>query len=104
MLNVTGGSSFAPQYTATMVRHNDSQPMMLSRSFSTFDESPLSLDGLHARWQGIAPSNDTVQLDATAGRFSQTAVYALSIFVSCSGLQPCVADGDMVETVVNTRS
>jgi hypothetical protein len=78
VLNITGGRSFAPQYTTTMMRYSNSQQMS-NRTFTHLDASKLSLDGLHTRWQGIAPSKDTVKLDASAGRLSETAVYTRTI-------------------------
>jgi hypothetical protein len=65
------------------------------------DDRQLSLDGLHAEWQVVAPSDDgDVQLSASAGKFSETKNYTLAIYVDCSGTKPCVADGDIVTTVL----
>jgi hypothetical protein len=65
------------------------------------DEPRLSLDGLHAEWQGNAPSGDAaVELSATAGKFSETKVYQLVIYADCTGTQPCAADGDTIDTVL----
>ena len=100
VLNVNGGSAFAPQYTATMSRLGSAQPIS-SRAFTSLDEPRLSLDGLHAEWQGNAPSGDAaVELSATAGKFSETKVYQLAIYADCTGTQPCAADGDTIDTVL----
>ena len=99
VLSVNGGSSFAPQYSATMGL-NSSQRMS-SRTFTTLDEPKLSLDGLHAEWDSKAPSADAdVQLRASDGKFSETRVYKLDIYADCAGAQPCIADGDTIETVL----
>ena len=100
VLNVNGGSAFAPQYTATISRLGSAQPIS-SRAFTSLDEPRLSLDGLHAEWQGNAPSGDAaVELSATAGKFSETKVYQLVIYADCTGTQPCAADGDTIDTVL----
>jgi hypothetical protein len=111
VLNVHGGSSFAPQYSAVMVRHGartatDSATVapISTRTLATLgkdqaDDRQLSLDGLRAEWKRIAPSDDgDVQLSASADKFSETKNYTLAIYVDCSGAKPCVADGDMVTT------
>jgi hypothetical protein len=105
VLNVSGGSSFAPQYSAVMVRHGALSATVAPISTKTLatlgkdqaDDRQLSLDGLHAVWQVMAPSDDgDVRLSASAGKFSETKNYTLAIYVDCSGTRPCVADGDMV--------
>jgi hypothetical protein len=74
---------------------------MSSRTFTTLEEPKLSLDGLHAEWDSKAPSADAdVQLRASDGKFSETRVYKLDIYADCAGAQPCVADGDTIETVL----
>jgi hypothetical protein len=99
VLSVKGGSSFAPQYSATMVL-NSSQRMS-SRTFTTLNEPKLSLDGLHAEWDSKAPSADAdVQLRASDGKFSETRVFKLDMYADCAGAQPCIADGDTIETVL----
>ena len=78
MLNVNGGSAFAPQYTATMSHLGTAQPIS-SKAFTSLDKPRLSLDGLHAEWQGNAPSgNAAVQLSASTGKFSETKIYLLA--------------------------
>jgi hypothetical protein len=107
VLNVQGGSSFAPQYSAVMVRHGAPLATGASISMKTLatlgkdqaEDRQLSLDGLHAKWQVIAPSDDSaVPLSASVGNFSKTKNYTLTIYVDCSGAKPCVADGDTVTT------
>jgi hypothetical protein len=109
VLNVRGGSSFEPQYSAVMVRHGALSTTVAPISTKTLatlgkdqaDDRQLSLDGLHAEWQVVAPSDDgDVRLSASAGKFSETKNYTLAIYVDCSGAKPCVADGDMVTTVL----
>jgi hypothetical protein len=119
VLNVRGGSSFAPQYTAVMVRHgalvrtdsviatpiSTKTPATLGKDHA--DDRHLSLDGLHAEWQvmPVAPSDDSdVQLSASAGKFSETKNYTLAFYVDCSDTKLCVADGDIVTTVLTIGS
>jgi hypothetical protein len=117
VLNVRGGSSFAPQYSAVMVRHGallatDSATLapISTKTLATLgkdqaEDRQLSLDGLHAEWQVMAPSDDSdVQLSASAGKFSETKNYTLAIYVDCSGTKPCIADGEIVTTVLTIGS
>jgi hypothetical protein len=117
VLNVRGGSSFAPQYSAVMARHRAllvtdsaivapiSTKTLAALGKDQADDRQLSLDGLHAEWQVIAPSDDShVQLSASSGKLSETKNYTLAIYVDCSGTKPCVADGDTVKTVLTIGS
>jgi hypothetical protein len=65
------------------------------------DDRQLSLDGLHAEWQAMVPSDDVhVRLSASAGKFSETRVFKLDMYADCAGAEPCIADGDTIETVL----
>ena len=104
VLRVNGGSMFTPQYGAVMTLRIGTQPVS-SRTFLALADTQLALAGVHAEWQDVAPSADTaVDLDAADGRFAETRLYKLIVHADCSGTQPCVADGDTIETVFQVGS
>jgi hypothetical protein len=63
-----------------------------------------SLHGHHLIWDA-SPSDDAqVDLDADAGRFSVAKQYTLQLRLDCDSAEPCIADGDSVETVLTLGS
>ena len=63
-----------------------------------------SLHGHHLIWDA-SPSDDAqVDLDADVERFSAAKQYSVQLRLDCDHAQPCIADGDSVETVLTLGS
>ena len=71
-----------------------------NHSWSSFDEARLSLDGHHIEWDELSrPSKNAVlELDASTQRFDVSREYSFIMRLNCSAGQPCVNDGDEVES------
>jgi hypothetical protein len=65
----------------------------------------MSMDGHHVIWAGTLPSLDgAVDLNLDAGKFSFSRTFPLSIELNCTAGEPCVEDGDTVNTRVTAMS
>ncbi len=59
------------------------------------------MDGHHIIWEGTLPSVDgAVDLSFDAGKFLFSQTFGLAIELNCTEGEPCVEDGDTVNTVV----
>jgi hypothetical protein len=64
-----------------------------------------SLHGHHLLWDASPSDEPQVDLDADAGRFSVAKQYTVQLRLDCDrAQQPCIADGDSVETVLTLGS
>ena len=65
----------------------------------------MSMDGYHVIWEGTPPSADSaVDLNVDAGRFSFSRKFDLAIELNCTAGEPCVEDGETVQTLVTATS
>jgi hypothetical protein len=99
----SGEVAFSAMYAIAMSRSTGVQMgQNMSRSWSSADESNMTLDGHHLMWSTLPPSNDSlINVDASARRFSVSKRYAFRLELDCHGRTPCVADGETVETVIS---
>jgi hypothetical protein len=107
-----GETGFHASYNVSMtrVRPNDGAlPLQALNSTahgrSSIDKQRMSIDGHHLIWEGPPPSADTaVDLNVDAGKFSFSRTFALSIELNCTAGEPCIEDGDHVDTLVTAMS
>ena len=105
-----GEKGFNASYDMTMTRFRPShgapqEQKFTAHGWSSIDQRRMSLDGHHVIWKGILPSEDSaVDLNAAAGKFSFSRTFELSIELNCTAGEPCVEDGDIVNTVVTAVS
>jgi hypothetical protein len=77
----------------------------VEEEWTSLDTQQMSLAGYQLNWAGTPPSNDSVfNLARSSKRFTETKEYALQLLFDCNGLQPCIADGDTIETVIAIAS
>jgi hypothetical protein len=76
-----------------------------TRVWKAVDGQALSLLGHQLVWHGMAPNETQIHLDKEKQKFSDGAEYKFHILVNTTGInctkgEPCLADGDMVETTL----
>jgi hypothetical protein len=105
-----GEQGFNASYNMTMMRFRPSdgapqEQKSTAHGWSSIDQLRMSLDGHHVIWKGTLPSEDSaVDLNAAAGKFSFSRTFELLIELNCTAGEPCVEDGDIVNTVVTAVS
>jgi hypothetical protein len=103
-----GEIGFNASYNVSMihVRPSDGMPRLqgsssAARGWSKIDQERMSMDGHHIIWERTPPSVDgAVDLSFDAGKFSFSQTFGLAIELNCTEGEPCVEDGDTVNTVV----
>jgi hypothetical protein len=99
-----GETSFSASYSMSMTRVPSIEGGT-ERRWNEISEQRMSIDGHHVLWEGTPPSADNiVDLDKQAGKFSFNKNFELSLQVSCAPGEPCVEDGDTVNTLVTAAS
>jgi hypothetical protein len=103
-----GETGFNASYHVSMTRvqPDDGAPRLLGSNSTEHGQSSsgrqrMSIAGHHLIWEGPPPAAESVvDLNVDAGRFSFSRTFALSIELNCTVGEPCVEDGDTVNTIV----
>jgi hypothetical protein len=109
VVQAVGKSRMAAAYSASMARRSGAADDAVlpdsNRTWSCLDEAGLSLDGHHVVWSMAPPArNSKFELDGNKNRFTITKEYSFQLGVDCHGDAACVADGDIIETVIEVAS
>ena len=101
VVRAEGEQPFTAPFAMSMARTSSREQAANTSAWGRIDERRLSLDGHHVLWV-TPPSNDSqFDLDLERQLFSATKEYMLQLRLDCGGVQPCVADGDKVMTVLS---
>jgi hypothetical protein len=101
VVRVDGEQPLAAPYNMSMERLSSREQTIGTSAWGRVDEQQLSLDGHHVLWVR-PPSNDSqFDLDLQKQVFSVTKEYLLQLRLDCGSLQPCIADGDKVTSMIN---
>jgi hypothetical protein len=109
VVQAVGESRMAAAYSASMARRSgaadDAVLPNSNRTWNRLDEAGLSFDGHHILWSMAPPAhNSNFELDGKKNRFTVIKEYSFQLGVDCHGAAACVADGDIIDTVIEVSS
>ena len=106
VVQVEGESAVSMSFNMLMIRTSSSPDgeAFWSVNRSVLDEQQVALHGHSLIWD-VPPSADAdLELDVLARKLSASKEYSFRLRVDCNGTQPCVEDGDTIETVISIDS
>jgi hypothetical protein len=106
VVQVEGESAVSMSFNTLMIRTSSSPDgeAFWSVNRSVLDEQQVALHGHSLIWD-VPPSADAdLDLDLSANKLSASKEYSFRLRVDCNGTQPCVEDGDTIETVISIDS
>jgi hypothetical protein len=106
VVQVRGESALSLSFNMLMTRTSSSPDggSFWSRNWSVLDEQQVALHGHSLIWDVPPLADADLDLDASAGKLSDSNEYSFRLRVDCNGTQPCVEDGDTIETVISIDS
>jgi hypothetical protein len=100
VVRAEGDHLYVASYKLSM-EHMSSLGQVLNTSrWDRVDTQWVSMHGHHVIWDRPLSNDSQFTLDADTQKYVSTKSFAMQIRLDCKGQTPCIADGDMVKTVI----